>query len=107
MKNILNTQKQNSVVKSLNINGYRNIILVALVLCILPTQGNASTSGEKQVPGAILQVPSGAYIEKIIERLDNQQAVIELQTQYIEKLDKKVRTLEDKIKELENLKESL
>ena len=102
MKNILNTQKQNSVVKSLNINGYRNVIIVALVLCISPIQGNASTSGEKQVPGAILQVPSGAYIEEIIERLDSQQAVIELQTQYIVKLDEKVRILEDKIKKLEN-----
>ena len=102
MKNILNTQKQNSVVQSLNINGYRNIIIVVLVLCISPIQGNASTSGEKQVPGAILQVPSGAYIEEIIERLDRQQAVIELQTQYIVKLDEKVKILEDKIKKLEN-----
>tara|TARA_B100000700_G_scaffold325604_1_gene434806 strand:- start:2106 stop:2414 length:309 start_codon:yes stop_codon:yes gene_type:complete len=102
MKNILNTQKQNSVVQSLNINGYRNIIVVVLVLCISPIQGNASTSGEKQVPGAILQVPSGAYIEEIIERLDSQQAVIELQTQYIVKLDEKVKILEDKIKKLEN-----
>lgn len=78
------------------------IKVVVVVLSLSSFHSDATSTGEKQVPGSILQVPSGSFVEEIITRLDQQQEVIELQTKYIEKLAEKVKLLEEKVTVLEN-----
>jgi hypothetical protein len=90
------------MIKSINNYNLRIIKVLAMFFSLAPIQSDASPPIEKQVPMTLLQVPSGAYLEEIIKRLNQQQEVIKLQTKYIEMLDTKVTILEGKVTELEN-----